>query len=299
MGNPAVDTEREPMDAPAQLSPPGLNRVSLEGAEFSLTRLSSDRYDLPPGQTLASSDSYSVIVQLTDFVDHRLHRNGKLVHVGGHSAGALAITDMQDAWRCDHRSPFDNVRFSLPKAALRAFVEEEGGRRFEGLANPAGARDEVALQIAMAMTPALAQPATASRLFVDQMHYALMAHLLHAYGATQERRHLGGLSAWQKTRAMDFMAAHSRRDVSIAEVAAECRLSRGYFIKAFRAATGLTPHRWLVEHRVSEAKALLLTDLPIAEIANVCGFADQSHLTRVFTQVVGMTPGVWRRQCRH
>jgi AraC family transcriptional regulator len=286
-------------DAFAEAAASGVNRVTLSGAEFSLTRLSSDRYDLPTGPTLPSSDSYSVIVQLADFVDHRLHRNGKLVHVGGHPTGALAITDMQEAWRCDHRSPFDNVRFSLPKAALKAFVEEEGGRRFEGLANPAGARDEVVFQIAMAMTPALAQPATASQLFIDQMHYALVAHLLHAYGATQERRHLGGLSTWQKTRAMEFMAAHSRRDVSVAEVAAECRLSRGYFIKAFRAATGLTPHRWLVEHRVSEAKALLLTDLPIAEIASVCGFADQSHLTRVFTQVVGMTPGVWRRQCRH
>jgi transcriptional regulator GlxA family with amidase domain len=52
--------------------------------------------------------------------------------------------------------------------------------------------------------------------------------------------------------------------------------------------------------RVKHAKELLRgTKLPIAEIAVACGFADQSHLTRVFSKVLHIGPAAWRRQWRH
>jgi AraC family transcriptional regulator len=53
-------------------------------------------------------------------------------------------------------------------------------------------------------------------------------------------------------------------------------------------------------HRVKRAKDLLRgTKRPIADIAVACGFADQSHLTRVFSKAFGISPGAWRRQWRH
>lgn len=271
----------------------------MPGRVFSVWRASSQRHDLPAGENIPTSDGFSVIVQLRDFSDHRLYRNGLLVHAGGHAAGAVAITDMQEIWRCDHRSPFDNVRFSLPRDQLAAFAEEHTRRKFVGLRSLQGVDDTVVLQIARALTPALADPESACRLFVDQMSYALAAHVLHAYGESHERPHRGGLSTWQKSRAMEFMAANCGRDLSISDIANECRLSRGYFIKAFRAATGMTPHRWLTEHRISQAKVLLATQTPIAEIASTLGFSDQSHLTRVFARSAGLTPAAWRRQSQH
>jgi hypothetical protein len=60
-----------------------------------------------------------------------------------------------------------------------------------------------------------------------------------------------------------------------------------------------TPHRWLLERRVDRAKELLRHSSPIAEIALECGFSDQSHFTRVFTNLMGVPPGVWRRQSPH
>jgi AraC family transcriptional regulator len=84
----------------------------------------------------------------------------------------------------------------------------------------------------------------------------------------------------------------------LVDVARACGLSRGHFTKAFRVATGLTPHQWLQRYRVDKAKTLLLNpSSSIAEIAGACGFADQSHLTRVFSRLVGSTPALWRR-CR-
>jgi AraC family transcriptional regulator len=73
--------------------------------------------------------------------------------------------------------------------------------------------------------------------------------------------------------------------------------ARQYFTKAFKAATGVTPSHWLQQYRVEMAMQLLgTTALPIAEIAIECGFADQSHFTRVFSRFAGSSPRTWRKQ---
>jgi AraC family transcriptional regulator len=98
------------------------------------------------------------------------------------------------------------------------------------------------------------------------------------------------------SRLLDDLAG----DTSLSELAALCGLSRSYFIRAFKQVTGMPPHRWLLMHRVKHAKDLLRgTQLPIADIAVACGFADQSHLTRVFSKGFGISPAAWRRQWRN
>jgi AraC family transcriptional regulator len=84
--------------------------------------------------------------------------------------------------------------------------------------------------------------------------------------------------------------------VALKEVARECRLSVSHFSRAFRRTTGEAPYRWLMTRRVEAAKEKLRDDrLSLLDIALACGFADQSHLTRVFTGMVGLSPGAWRR----
>src|SRR5438552_18460374 len=73
-------------------------------------------------------------------------------------------------------------------------------------------------------------------------------------------------------------------------------LSDLHFARAFRNSSGVSPHRWLLKHRVDHARELLSDRaLSLTDIALSCGFADQSHFTRVFTAMVGVSPGVWRR----
>jgi AraC-like DNA-binding protein len=137
-------------------------------------------------------------------------------------------------------------------------------------------------------------------LFVTSIRAAIHAHLAHAYGKMgnaggMERQ---GLAPWQERRAKRCLTANVGDDVSVAGAAAACKLSRSYFIRAFKITTGETPHRWLCRYRIEKAKALLLGARPIAEIAVDCGFADQSHLTRAFAKMIGVPPGVWRREYR-
>ena len=92
------------------------------------------------------------------------------------------------------------------------------------------------------------------------------------------------------------MESRLGEQISLRELANECRLLVSHFATAFRRTTGESPHRWLMKRRVEAAKEMLLSsELPLSAIALDCGFADQSHLTRVFTVMVGAPPGVWRR----
>ena len=111
-----------------------------------------------------------------------------------------------------------------------------------------------------------------------------------------QKRFASGLPRWQVRRAREFLAAHLGANISVDDVAAVCGLSRAYFTSAFRRATGETPHLCLLRYRIERAKALLTGPLTIADIALECGFADQSHLTRVFAKQTGIPPGVWRRE---
>ena len=81
------------------------------------------------------------------------------------------------------------------------------------------------------------------------------------------------------------------------QIAAEFGLSTSHFSRAFRISTGLPPHQWLLRRRVTTAKQLMtVRDLSLSEIAISAGFANQSHFTRVFSSVVGVSPGAWRRE---
>ena len=81
--------------------------------------------------------------------------------------------------------------------------------------------------------------------------------------------------------------------VSLSELAGLCGLSRFQLLRSFADATGLTPHAYLLQRRVDLARRLIGKGLPLAEAAAESGFFDQSHMTRHFTRILGVTPGAF------
>jgi AraC family transcriptional regulator len=197
--------------------------------------------------------------------------------------------------------PIHTMLWFLPQAALDTLADEGNVPRISGVnCEPgAGLFDETIDGITLAVLAALQAPGQASPLFVDHLTMAFAAHLARTYGGMLSSPRLipGGLAPWQERRALDMIRGDLAQPLTLAEIAEACGLSASYFSRAFRRSTGATPHAFLLQARVERAKVLLKRkDLLLAEVASACGFADQSHFTRVFARKIGLTPGAWRQE---
>ncbi|NLR96659.1 AraC family transcriptional regulator [Rhizobium sp. P38BS-XIX] len=85
--------------------------------------------------------------------------------------------------------------------------------------------------------------------------------------------------------------------LTLAELASVCGLSQFQFLRAFHKATGLTPHAYLLQRRIQKARRLIAKGTPLAEAAAGSGFADQSHMTRLFVRNYGVSPGSYAASC--
>ncbi|WP_149137767.1 helix-turn-helix domain-containing protein [Cupriavidus campinensis] len=107
----------------------------------------------------------------------------------------------------------------------------------------------------------------------------------------------GGLAPFRLRRILDYIEDHLGDSIAITELAAMAEVSLPHFMRAFRASTGEAPLRFIMRRRVAHATRLLLeTSRPLATIANVCGFADRSHMTTCFRRIAGNTPARIRRE---
>lgn len=97
------------------------------------------------------------------------------------------------------------------------------------------------------------------------------------------------------SRAKEFLAARFHADPSLADLAQAAHLSPFHLLRVFTRTTGQTPHEFLTQQRVNAVRNLLSSDLSLARIAAECGFADQSHMTRLFRRQHGITPGRYRK----
>jgi AraC-like DNA-binding protein len=99
------------------------------------------------------------------------------------------------------------------------------------------------------------------------------------------------------SQAIRYLNAHYAEPLRIEDLAKRANLSKYYFIKRFEKHTGMTPYRYLIAHRINEAKKLLrTTDFKIDNIAEAVGFADVSNFSRTFAKATGISPRRYRRE---
>lgn len=109
----------------------------------------------------------------------------------------------------------------------------------------------------------------------------------------------GGLPPGAARRVREYVEMNLGDSIDLAALATIAGLSVYHFARAFKQSAGVTPHHYLVKRRVERAQEMLArTELPLPEIALSAGFSDQSHLARHFRQLLGVTPGQFRRSLR-
>jgi AraC-like DNA-binding protein len=93
--------------------------------------------------------------------------------------------------------------------------------------------------------------------------------------------------------ARDYLRDHLSEPVTITALADMIGLAESHFIRAFHREFGLPPHAYHLRLRLAAACELLASGLSVSTVAYECGFADQSHLSRKFKAVYGLTPAAW------
>ena len=105
----------------------------------------------------------------------------------------------------------------------------------------------------------------------------------------------GGLSPALQQRVCEFIETHMAEKVRLEDLSALAGLSPHHFARAFQQSVGIPPHRYLLKRRLEHVERMLKdTQLPLAQIAQVAGFSDQSHLARHFRRMTGMAPSAAR-----
>ena len=275
-----------------------LSEFRLDGQiGLAATRLSCGRRfrerTLPPPEESA----FSILYQVEDLDDHACWRGGERQRSGASFARSVNVVDLREEPQWQFKGRFEALQFYVPSDAVATIAVQHGGRVASGLRWEKDARDEVLWGLSHALLHA-SLSAGANQLLIDQIALSLLTHFAQAYGGLEAdpSARSGQLAAWQLRRAREIMTMRLASDLTIAQVASECRLTPSHFARAFRRSTGVAPQRYLMQLRIAEAKKHLSQQhLPLSDIALMCGFGDQSHFTRVFRQLTGTSPGAWRR----
>jgi AraC family transcriptional regulator len=135
------------------------------------------------------------------------------------------------------------------------------------------------------------------RLYGESLSAALLSYLTSRYSVTNEKREEGKstLSRKKLQIVMDYIYSHLNSNISLTELSGLIPTSAYTFCRLFRNTTGVTPHQYLIGVRIEEAKRFLAEGKrSIAEVSLLLGFANQSHFTRTFGRITGISPRRYR-----
>jgi AraC family transcriptional regulator len=139
--------------------------------------------------------------------------------------------------------------------------------------------------------------ALGNALYVEAAATQLTVHLLRKYASVtfREPSGKGKLSRAQISLLTAYIDERLHEQLDLQTLAAVVGLGMWTFTRRFRESFGRTPHAYVIKRRIDQARQFLVqSSLPIKEIALLCGFADQAHMTRIFQAHLRTTPAALR-----
>jgi AraC family transcriptional regulator len=194
-----------------------------------------------------------------------------------------------------------SARLRVPVSLVAAAAEQLGRRETQvEIRNVFHVRDAVIERLAQTVLGEMDMRSHPVQvLIIDSISTALAAHLLRRYNAFEvvENQQERSLGKTELARLTEFIEDHLDRPITLGELAAVVNLSRFHFSRLFKLSTGTTAINFVEQCRIRRAQSLISdTDMSLAEIALLTGFADQSHFTRRFHRHVGCTPAIFARE---
>ena len=159
-------------------------------------------------------------------------------------------------------------------------------------------RDPVVTAAVQSIAAEATQRSIGGSLYVEAIATQLAVHMLRSYATVtlREASDKGRLTPSQTRRVTEYVESRLHEPLSLEALAGVAGLGVWSFSRRFRENFGCAVHAYVVNQRVHRAQRLLAQGvLPVKQIASLCGFSDQAHLTRVFQALLHTTPAAVRR----
>lgn len=225
-------------------------------------------------------------------------REGPL-HRGLHSKGDITLTpaglSALEQW--DGEDHYVSIRLTTKFVDRVALEALEMNPDQVSLLSEYRSRDPQIEHFGMNLLAELTNEGLGGRLYVDSLANILAVHLLRNYSTIvpRTRTYDGGLPKHQLKRVTDYIHDHLGQEIRLSDLATQLDMSQFHFSRCFKQSMGMSPHQFVIQQRVEQAKQLLnLPELSIADVALQCGFSSQSHLGQCFRKLSGVTPKAYR-----
>ena len=230
-----------------------------------------------------SSASGVALLLSGSFVAHDRHGTSLL------SEGSLFLVEAGHCFVCSHRHGEGDrcLSFQFDPDVFERIAHDAG-------ATPALARNSLPPLRELARLAARARLALTRPDAMEEVAFALAGAAMRLAGRPRRSRapahHHGRM-----TEVLRYMAEHAAAPHKLTGLARMARMSPYHFLRSFKAATGVTPHQWLLRARLHNAATQLVTSrAPVTDIALEVGFADLSNFTRTFRAEFGASPRQYR-----
>lgn len=275
------------MPRPAVASSEGLGWESLSAYRFRNPK----RFEL----SLPPVDAHFVVAHLRNPTQMNARWNGRWVRTRTVPGRIMIVPAHHETyWEWD--GEIEELQIFLRPALLEQAACELNQRNVS-LVSGIAIEDRQIWSIAMDLQCELDAAGVGTRLFADTSAQRLALALLRGHSTLSPgtRTASTSIAPIRLKRALDFIEAGLCEDLPLGSIAAAAGVSEFHFARAFKRATGRTPHRYLTERRLVRAQHLLrTTDLRLADIAQASGFGSQSHFTCAFRAFTGTTPKRYR-----
>ncbi len=150
--------------------------------------------------------------------------------------------------------------------------------------------------IVQALKADLVAKCPAGRLYGESFGTSLAVHLVKNFSVViPKSNYYEAFSRKKQKEVLDFIEANLDADIPLEDLAHIAGISKFYFCRLFKQSMQIPPHQYIIRRRIERAKQLLKhSNLTTVEIALSCGFAHQSHLSRHFRRIVGISPQKFR-----
>lgn len=263
----------------------------LDTATLAVTEIVNNRRDFGMTDPMPYCDGFMLGVQLRPIRHHELWFDGTPMDVDDLQAGDSLFYDLRRSPRACVTEPSHSMHFILTRALLDEVADELQIGCFDDLDLTSGVavRDKALARLGRTMSAALDRPKEVNDLFASHLMVALAGYVARTFSTRSPIENRSSLSPSEMRLAQEWMRANLS-GVDMRQLAHLCRRPPLTFAAAFRQTVGMAPYQWLVLQRLDSAKVLLSRgDHSIADVAELCGFVDISHLNRTLAGATGAT----------